>query len=172
MSYILVLFFVLSCTILPVIAVESDDTKDSYTIIRGDGSKEEKVADNSSGDAGKIASADEIYSDDIVLGQKKSSGSLSDLFDVDSYLSTIFAFGYLRAAIMLTFAIVGGIILISYPATILWNALKKIIASKGENHEHAVAEIKKINTKDWALTTGLGLSFGLIAITIFIFSKL
>lgn len=157
---------------MPVMAADSDDTKNSYKIIHADGSKDEQVDDSDTKNEDKLSSADEIYSKDKVLGQEKSSGSLSDLFDVDSYIETIFAFGYIRAIIMLVFAIVGGIILISYPATILWNALKKIIASKGENHEQAVSEIKKINAKDWALTTGLGLSFGLMAAAIFIFSKL
>lgn len=153
-------------------AGEVDDTKDSYTIIRGDGSKEEKVSDTEDKDSGKISSADDIYSDDTVLGQKKGSGSLDDLVKVDSYLETISTFDVLWALIMLGFAIMGGIILILYPGTLLWNAIKKIIASKGENHEIAVAEIKKINNKDMALTTGLGITFGLFAIAIFVFRLL
>jgi len=147
-----------------------DDTKNSYTIIHADGTKEENVTGDNSNAVDKISSADDIYSENTVLGQQKGSGKLNDLLDVQNYIGTISAFGVLWAIIMLAFAIIGGVILILYPGTLLWNAFKKIIASKGENHEQAVAEIKKINNKDMALTTGLGLSFGLIAIAMFVFS--
>jgi len=152
-------------------AGEVDDTKDTYTIVHGDNADEEDANDdNADSDDDSGLSSDEIYSDDYVLGQKKGDGKLNDLINVDNYIATLSAFEVLWAIIMLAFAILGGMILVLYPGTIFWNAVKKIIASKGENPEHAVAEIKKINNKDMALTTGIGLSLALVAIAMFIFS--
>lgn len=144
---ILVLFLVLSCTIS--MAAATDDEPNDGGL-----------------------SADRIYSEDYVLGQEKGDGKLEDLLDVDQYIATISAFDVLWAIIMLAFAIVGGAIILGYIGVILWNAVKKIIASKGENADQAVNEIKKINQKDTSVSIGVGFSFVLIAVAMFLLSFL
>ena len=65
-----------------------------------------------------------------------------------------------------------GAIILGYIGVILWNAVKKIIASKGENADQAVNEIKKINQKDTSVSIGVGFSFVLIAVAMFLLSFL
>lgn len=112
--------------------------------------------------------ADDIYSDGKVLGKEKGDGELTDLFDVDEYIATLSAFDVLWAIIMLTFALVGGAIIIGYLGVIFWNALKKLYASKGDNAEQAVNEIKRINNKDTSVTIGVGFSLVLAATAMFL----
>lgn len=161
---ILVLFLVLSCTIGAAMAEEEK----SYQVVHSDDSKnadDEKDSGSITDRDGEL-SADEIYSENKVMGQEKGNGKLSDLFDVDQYIATISAFDVVWAIIMLAFAIVGGAIIIGYVGVIFWNALKKIVASKGENAEQAVNEIRKINSKDTSVTIGVG--FSLVLASVFI----
>lgn len=167
---ILVLFLVLSCTI-SMAAATDDEPNDSYRVVHANDDRGEEDSRNEVKDDGDL-SADKIYSEDYVLGQKKGDGKLEDLIDVDQYIATISAFDVLWAIIMLAFAIVGGAIIIGYVGVILWNAVKKIIASKGENAEQAVNEIKKINQKDTSVSIGVGFSFVLIAVAMFLLSFL
>jgi hypothetical protein len=120
----------------------------------------------------KELTAEDIYSEGKVLGKEKGDGKLTDLFDIDEYIATLSAFEVLWAVIMLSFALLGSAIIILYLGVIFWNALKKIIASKGENADQAVNEIKKINNKDTSLSIGVGFSFVLVAVTMFLVSFL
>lgn len=122
---------------------------------------------------GDNLTADDIYSngdDGKVFGQEKGDGKLSDLLNVDEYIATLSAFDIIWAVIMLAFALLGGTVIILYLGVIMWNALKKIIASKGENADQAVNEIKKINNKDTSLSIGMGFSFVLVAAAMFLIS--
>jgi hypothetical protein len=157
MVNIFVLLLVLiSCTASMAFAAD-DDNKEA---------KADKVINKGDIDT------DKIYSDNYVLGQEKGNGKLSDLTDVDEYIATLSAFDVIWALIMLAFTLIGSAIIVGYLLVILWNALKKIIASKGENSDLAVAEIKKINNKDTSVSIGVGFSFVLIAVAMFILTLL
>lgn len=118
--------------------------------------------------AGDKLTADDIYTNDTVFGMPKGDGKLDDLFNVDEYIATLSAFEVLWALIMLGFALLGSLIIIGYLGVIMWNALKKIIATRGDNPDMAVNEIKKINNKDTSVSIGVGFSFLLAAVAMFL----
>lgn len=170
---ILILFFVLSCTMGAAMA--ADGTKGTYKIVDGNGIEDADNNRDSDGSANHVKgngglSADQIYSDKYVLGQTKGDSSTDSLFNINNWIASIKAFPVLWAIIELAFALVGALILILYPGSILLNAVKKIIASKGENADQAVRTIKELNNKDMAVTTGVGLSLCLLSIAMFIVS--
>lgn len=173
-KYIISLLLIF-CVLFPHVAMAAEED-DNVKVISADGNditnKNKEVSDSSNSDDNGGLSADEIFSNNKVLGQDRGSGKLGDLFNVDNYIGTISAFDIVWAIVELVFALIGGLVLIMYPGTLLWNALKKIYASRGENADQVVTEIKKINQKDYSLTTGLGLTCCLIAGAMFIYSLL
>ena len=71
------LFLVLSCTI-SMAAATDDEPNDSYRVVHANDDRGEEDSRNAVKDDGGL-SADQIYSEDYVLGQEKGDGKLEDL---------------------------------------------------------------------------------------------
>lgn len=156
----LVLFFVLGMVLIsPALAlgdenVTADDNDNHNSVTDSDGT----------------LSADEIYSDEYILGFPRGDGKAEDLAQPSSWLGVISASDVLWAIICLVCAIIGAWDLLSFIATHLLNLGKIGAAGLDDDADKASERVRKAKKSSKEVATGAVYIGLILAGTIFLLS--
>lgn len=165
---ILILCFVLSCTIGAAMAEEVGNPQ----VIPANTSEHVSNDDSNSVSSDGELSPDEIYSDDYVLGFKKGNGEFKDVANVKESMRTWSAFDYVWAFVKLLFAILIGAVIFGVPLAILYILIKVIIAIREDNPSTSINKMLGERNRGTALIVGGGILLGYLAVFGFAISLL
>lgn len=173
---IVLISMVLLCMIAPAMAAEDNDD-DNVRVLDSNGNdvtNENHVSeDDENDDVYKTSNddgitANEIFSDDYILGQRvkdNNDASFTDFLKVRTWTNVLFANDVITAIAGLAFALIGVLILSGSGLSYLLNALMmvKAMLSLDGDVDEAVDKVHHAEKRSIVLTKGLGLTFVLLS---------